>query len=124
MRFGRQGEFYGFPEYESAVRQSRQECADSQRQEKQEPDAINPSFSALGAGQAARSSGGQAKGWRLPIIGKYSYTRQIKILSVSAAVIGTLFFSLFLMTFLSLGHDARMYATVTEMQMLSQHIVI
>lgn len=88
------------------------------------PDAINPSFSALGAGQAARSSGGQAKGWRLPIIGKYSYARQIKILSVSAAVIGTLFFSLFLMTFLSLGHDARMYATVTEMQMLSQHIVI
>ena len=70
------------------------------------------------------ASGDGVQGTRVPIIGKYPYPQQIKILLTLAAISGVLFVALFIVAFLFSRHDARMHSIVTEMQMLSQRVIM
>ena len=85
---------------------------------------VNTADPVLASGRRAGQTEEVAQEKQLPIIGKYPYPKQKKILFVSATVIGALFFIFFVVTFLFLGHNARMHSIVTEMQMLSQRMVI
>ncbi len=69
-------------------------------------------------------SGDEKPGDPLPVIGKYPYPTQIKILLLLTVGIGILFFALFLSAFLFSTHNAEMRDTSTGLQMLSQRVVM